>query len=289
MTNTKDKYTIQSIALGLGFFDCVHIGHRKVFDILKYKSKEYNVLPTVVTFRDNPKLSSLPIYNYFDRERLIKECGIDNIYALEFEKIKDMTAIDFLNDCISKMGIKILVCGNDFRFGNGAKGDIHLLQEFATLHNIDSVIVDTVNADNQRVSTTHIRELLNKGNVVQANLLLGSPYFINGIVVHGKGIGKTIAPTINMIPDIKKHSIGQGVYGTHTLVDDKWYRSVTNVGFQPTVDCKVSYIETHIINYSGNLYGQQCLIKFERKLRDIIKFDSIEDLKSQIEIDKNWT
>ena len=285
--NTNNNIHIP-VALGLGFFDSVHIGHRMIVDRLKEYALTHSCVPACITFSDVPSSKMRLVYNFEDRRRVLVQSGVDIVYAYEFAKIKDLSPLEFLNNLVSNMNIQLIVCGLDFRFGKDASGDIVLLQEFCSQKGIKCSIVDTCMVDGIKVSSTNIAALLKHGDIQLANTLLGTPYTISGTVVHGKGIGHTIAPTINLIPKSDTQQLADGVYGTYTLLGDTWHKSVTNIGCQPTVGCEQCYIETHIMNYSGDLYGKEVIIRFEKKIRDVMKFDGIGSLKAQIEIDKLW-
>jgi riboflavin kinase/FMN adenylyltransferase len=275
------------VALALGFFDSVHIGHRKIFEYIVQSSNRNGLIPCALTFVDNPKQDGL-MYNYAERVRLIESCGVKHVVGLQFGQVKDMSPIDFLQYCKETLNVSYVACGSDFRFGKHARGDVGVLMEFCNQYNIACDIVDEVMLDGVKVSTTTIRRLVQQGDIEQLNLLLGSPYSIGGIVVHGKGIGRTIAPTINFVPDSTKQLLLEGVYGTHTLIQDVWYKSVTNIGAQPTVQGATVYIETHILDWDGDLYDRYITIRFDKRLRGVVKFGNIEELKAQINKDKQW-
>lgn len=288
MTKTNDNINKVAVALGLGFFDCVHVGHRRVFDTLINFARTNDCLSACMSFSDNPVSKQKLVYDLDDRKRLMVQSGLDFVCAFEFEKIKELSALDFLNYCLDLFDLKFVACGKDFRFGKDALGDTALLQKFCQQHNIECHVVDTLLVDDKKVSSSLIKELLDSGEIGQANELLGSPYSISGVVAHGKGIGHTIVPTINILPKLHNQQLLSGVYGTYTLLDETWYRSVTNIGSQPTVDCEQSFVETHILNFSGDLYGKFVTVRFEKRLRSIVKFDNIEALKRQIDKDKEW-
>jgi riboflavin kinase/FMN adenylyltransferase len=278
-----------SVVLGLGFFDSVHIGHREIISAITQVAAKSKIESAIMTFADNPKVDSKLVYTSSERLDLLKECGIDYYLSLEFSQVQDMSPEQFLQWCLQLFDIKGIVCGGDYRFGKNAKGAVNFLQKFCIANNIEFKLVDTVQVEQEKVSTTLIKKYLTQGKLEIVNSLLGENYRIHGTVVRGRGMGRLIVPTINILPDINKHQIGDGVYGTHTLIDSKWLRSITNVGGQPTLNSLQTVIETHIIDYQADLYDRHVIVRFDKRLRDVIKFDDLQQLKAQILQDKKWT
>lgn len=277
--------------IALGYFDSVHIGHRQIIQRLKEYSKHYGCFSAVMTFVNNPypvmgKDIKL-IYTYNERLSLLKKLGVNAVIKSEFyEEFKNITANEFAEKLHNSFKIKHILCGYDFNFGRNAEGNAVFLKSFFNKHNIKVDILPEITYGGVRVSSTAIRELLIKGDIENANILLGEPYFVTGSVTYGEKIGsKLLYPTINIMPDAEKIKLRDGVYCTTTEIDGKIYKSVTNCGGKPTFDSDKYKIETYIIDYEGNLYNKNVKINFLQFLRDLIKFDNAEDLKKQIAAD----
>lgn len=278
----------KNYVIALGFFDSVHIGHRQIIERLKEYSQLYGCSNAVLTFENNPypimgrdiKL----IYTYNERLSLLEKMGINAVIKTIFnEEFKNITANEFAKKLYNNFNIKHILCGYDFNFGQNAEGNTAFLKSFFDKHNIKVDVQQKITYDGKRVSSTFIRKLLLKGDIKNANKLLGEPYFVTGNVIHGDKLGaKLLYPTINIKPCAEKIELMQGVYSTTTEINGKTYKSVTNCGGKPTFDLDKYQIETYIIDYDGNLYNNKVKINFLQRLRGLIKFDNSEKLKTQI-------
>ena len=279
-------------AVALGMFDGVHTGHKAVFERAESFEKD-GLKAAVFTFNSESLADKhgrsyryiLP--NSFKLE-MIEKSGIENIYCADFSELRDYEAEDFARIILAdRMNAKMIVCGNDFRFGRGASGDVNALKSFGEKYGFGVSTVAHVVTDGEAVSSSRIRNLLSEGELKKANALLGYRYKIKQSVSHGNHIGRTIDfPTIN-----QSFSEGQlipafGVYATEALIDGKTYSSVTNIGVKPTVekDCR-PLAETHILGFSGDLYGRVAEVSFSEYLRGEKKFSSLDELKQQIKTD----
>ena len=273
------------IALALGFFDCVHRGHRSVLTMCQQAAKKHLCETAVFTFKDDiGKSSGKQIYTYEERLKLFSECGFDNVVAYPFdEKVKNMEPIEFLDDLCSKYNIGVFVCGSDYTFGKDGKGDLELLRQYSILHGIIVIVAIPAYWYTERISSTLIKGLLANGKVGTANMMLGKNYFLTGTVVSGRGEGHFYGiPTANVkIPDDKflpKH----GVYACKFTVGDKEYRAVTNLGEKPTFGDYSITIEALIGGFDEDIYGKEVTITFYEYLRGIEKFDSPNELADQV-------
>ncbi len=281
----------EPVVLGMGFFDCVHMGHRKLLETVENEAIRQNVKSAVITFSNNPykifNYESKLIYTYEERSELFKETGIDFCIPFKFDAyFKERSKEDFLNGIFSHLNVKSIVCGYDYLFGAGGAGDTDFLKEKAALKGVEVKIIEPVLCEGERVSSTLIKKCLEEGDIKKANLLLTKPYFMNGEVVRGRGEGrKNASPTINLSFSKEKMLIRHGVYATLTTIDGVKKRSVTNVGAKPTYGEPSVTVETLIDNENRELYGKKVKIEFMKYLREIKKFDSPTELAAQIRRD----
>ena len=187
---------------------------------------------------------------------------------------------------IRKLHARVVVCGTDYRFGRERSGDIELLRRYSDTFSL--IAYDKLKKDGTEISSTLIRDELAGGAVDRARELLGRPYMLGGTVKKGKQIGRTIGfPTLNLVPPRDKMLPEAGVYETMVSLCGREYTALTNVGSNPTVsDEGLVTVESHLLGYSGDAYGEHITVAFIRRLRGEIKFKSIEELKNQIESDK---
>lgn len=279
-------------AVALGIFDGVHLGHRSVIARAVGMEKQ-GLLPSVFTF----KSSTLPAkqgraveYIYTDeyRERLLKGLGICDVINADFSQIHTLSGESFVKDILfSQLGTRYVVCGRDFRFGSNASCGADELCRLCGELGINAEIAEDVMNDGENISSRRIRELLKAGNVTKANELLGENYILSAAVTDGNHLGRTINfPTINQPLPEGRLVMRYGVYRTVTHVSGRKYSSVTNVGVKPTVvGERAPLAETHLIGFSGDLYGQTAEVEFLSFVRPERRFDSLDALKIQIEAD----
>ncbi len=275
-------------AVALGLFDGVHLGHRAVIGkALEYRQE--GLRPAVFTYRIQhivPERKGKVQWINGEDERCIQleKMGVDDVVQPTFEQFRDMSPEEFVVDfLIKRMNAKVLCCGEDFRFGKKAAGNVELLKELCRQYNVKVEIVPPVDLDGGRISSTRIREYVRTGNMEMAWKMLGRPYSLRFPVVSGNKLGRTLDfPTINQIYPEHFAIPRYGVYVSVTDINGRLYSSISNVGVKPTVgsDCPLS--ETYIIGYSGNLYGSRVRVNLCHYIRPEIKFDSLDALKEQI-------
>lgn len=283
---------VQKRAIALGFFDGVHIGHAALLDMTKRRAQEIGAMPSVLSFDIHPdKLvfgSDVPLINSsIGREDIIRRYfGIDNVVFLHFNRhLMCMPWREFIESLIDKLSISWIVVGHDFCFGHKGEGTAVRLKEYCESHGLGCDIIPAVTLDGNVVSSTLIRKLIANGDMAEANRYLGHPHLLTDTVRSGYHLGtKMGAPTINMFfPDgvlVPKH----GVYATKVYIEDgSEYIAVTNVGVRPTIsdEQRVS-VESHLLDYEGNLYGRQARVEFYEFMREEKKFDSCDELFAQI-------
>ena len=275
------------IVLGLGFFDCVHVGHRKlIYDVIALALKR-GAAPAIFTFTGNPeKFKFVSVYDFDTRAEIFNNLGIEYCVAGSFDgDFTNLSGDDFLNILCDNFNIKGIVCGADYRYGKDAAHSLAELKKFATQKNIELKITPFVMSDNgEKVSTGIIYKLLKEGRLEEANIMLGTPYYVKGTVTSDFKRGRNYGfPTANL--HLKNVLLPDGVYATLSKTESGTHMSVTNVGVKPTFDDSNKTIETHLINFDGDLYGKELTVCFYKKLRDIKKFESGEELYKQIKED----
>ena len=283
-------------AIALGFFDGVHIGHAALLNRTNQRAAEKGFMPSVLSFDVHPddlvfggkvKL----INSALGRESIIqRDFGIENVVFIHFNRhIMHMPWEEFAQTVIEELNIGWIVVGHDFSFGYKGEGTAAKLKDYCIARDIGCDIISPVMLDGLVVSSTHIRRLIADGDMEGANRFLGHPHFITDTVHSGYHLGtKMGAPTINMsLPEgviVPRH----GVYATKVFIEDgSGYVAVTNVGVRPTVgDNNEVNVESHLLDYSGNLYGRQARVEFYKFLRDEKKYDNYDQLAAQIRSDR---
>lgn len=288
--NTMDFSVPDDTAVTLGKFDGIHKGHRHLLRFLEEK-KSAGLTSVIFTFDAPPAWrvgggqTEKVLTTNQEKARLFEQCGVDVLLECPFTKeVRSMEPEAFIQMLAERLHVKSFVVGTDFRFGHGRKGDYRLLQSCSGAYGYDVKVVGKALADGREISSTYIREVLMAGRVGQAGRLLGYPYFVQGEVVHGNEIGRTLnAPTANLLPPREKLLPPFGVYVTRAEVDGRAYGGITNVGRKPTIagDSPVG-VETHLFDFSAWIYGKEMKVEFLKAVRPERKFASLEELKSQM-------
>ena len=279
----------------LGFFDGVHLGHRALLDACCRMAAEQNATPCAVTFDlppgavlQNQKPNMLNTVR--DRQRLLRQYGAQEILLLKTDsKTLSMFWTAFL-EMLMEDGAVGFVCGYDFRFGKNGEGNAEKLSAFANEKGLPCIIVDEQTMDGEKISSTRIRALIEKGDMEGVNQLLGHFHRFTGKVVHGRGLGRTIGiPTANLRLPEELVTPAFGVYACRAWVGSNYYAAVTNIGTRPTVDGQGVTVEPWILDFTGDLYGKEVTLEFYKFLRPEQKFESLDGLKTQIEKDAEET
>ena len=273
--------------IALGFFDGVHIGHRKILDTARAEATRLGIPLAAFTFSlDSGIKGDKRIYTQEERLFLLEGCGVDEVIVASFRDMKNLSGEVFVKEYLVKnYGCAVAVVGEDFRFGSGAACGTEELSALMAAAGRCSITVSDVTIRDVRVSTTEIKEFLSSGNIEGANEALGEPYIIISTVTHGRGVGKTLGfPTLNCdIGDTRP--LRHGVYASSVTVKGKEYAAVTNIGICPTFDLKDAHAETFIIDFSGDIYDERVIIRLHAFLRDEIRFDSEKSLCDRINTD----
>lgn len=279
------------IVVALGFFDCIHKGHIKLIDECKRAAYKHNCSSAVFTFSNSPfellKKDCGQILTFEERLYKLDSLHVDFCIRSVFDNtFSQLSPEDFLNNFIKYKSVKGIVVGNDYTFGRRGEGNVEFLSKWCEKNSIELKIVDFEKDNGRKIASTDIRKLLSDGNLSKANEYLVQPYFIIGQVVHGSRRGRNIGfATANLEYPSDKLKIKAGVYYTRTLIDGVWLKSVTNVGEHPTFDDGHFNIESHVLFYDKNIYGEKIIVEFLERIRDIYKFDTKEDLAKQIKND----
>lgn len=277
-------------AVALGLFDGIHLGHRAVLNLALEQEKN-GLIPYVFTFNPTTVLRKSKgeygyIYNHLSKYNMLFNLGFQShIRSVSFEEICGLNGEEFVkNILIDKMNVGIVCCGNNFRFGKSASCGVAEMCDMGKKYGFEVRIADDVVYEGETVSSTAVRNMLLNGDTVRAWQFLGEPYNISKEVVHGKALGRTIGfPTINQIFDKGQLVPKFGVYVSDVLIDGYWYRAMTNIGIKPTVNYDgIPLAETYIIDFSGDLYGKNVRLNLLEFIRPEQKFDSVDELKSQI-------
>lgn len=280
--------------LTLGVFDGLHLGHQLIMRTVIERARATGAVPTVITFDPHPRAvlhpeSAPPLLQTLDQKvEGFGVLGIEQTIVIPFDKVFSLLrAEDFLCDVVKdRLHAKEVYLGCGFAFGHDREGNIELLRRVSRELGFFADEVPEVRFRNQRVSSSKVRQLLAEGKVNIARRLLGRPYGVEGRVEKGAERGRTLGfPTANLHP--KNRVIPRnGVYATGTLIDGHWRRSITNVGLRPTFETATEpSVETFVIDWSGDLYGDVVRVRFLHRLRDEKKFGSVAELKTQIESD----
>jgi riboflavin kinase/FMN adenylyltransferase len=290
-----NEINLKNTWLTIGSFDGVHRGHQAIIRHLKNGAQKEGALTVVLTFFPHPAvvLGKRPAMAYLtspeERSRLLGELGVDVVITFPFDKdIANFTADEFLREVKQQIDFRHLVVGYDFALGRDRSGNVNQLQELGRKLNYSVEILPAILENEIVVSSSQIRQDLNSGEIEKVNLSLGRYYTIDGTVVHGDGRGKTIGvPTANLMFWSELALPSPGVYACLAEINAKTWKAVTNVGYRPTFNDKTPtlQVETHLLDFHGDLYAQEIRLSFLSRIRDEQRFNKIEDLVSQIQAD----
>jgi riboflavin kinase/FMN adenylyltransferase len=278
----------------IGSFDGIHLAHKALFEETKKLANLLNVKPVVVSFDPHPRTVLFPESNLKllttleEKLYLLSLLEIENLVLIPFTKTLSELSHDlFVQEYIvDKIKAKGIIVGSNFRFGKFRKGDVDYLNKVAKKYNFIVKAIPSIMLNGVIISSSAIRNLIEKGNIESANELLGRPYLIMGKVIKGKGRGKEIGyPTANLEVSPLKLLPPSGVYAVWVILNGEKLKGALNIGKRPTFGEKEISIEVHIFNFNKNIYGKTLKIEIIKRIRDEKKFPSIENLKIQIEKD----
>lgn len=294
-----DNFKAINPVVTIGTFDGVHLGHKKVIHRLQEIAHQVNGETVIFTFYPHPRLvlgsdnSDLRLINTLEEKKVLLEAtGIDHLVIYPFTKeFSKLSYTDFAkNILVDKMGVNCLVVGYDHKFGHNREGQFNDLKQLAQQLNFNVEQETVFNVDAINISSTKIRTAIKQGDIKTANKYLGYRFFIKGDVVNGKKMGRKIGfPTANIDPQESYKLLPQdGVYAVKVDIDDKQYNGMLNIGLRPTVNNQLDNrsIEVHILNFNEDIYFKNITLRFYERIRNEQYFNSIDELKTQLEKDK---
>lgn len=282
---------IDDTVTALGNFDGIHLGHQALIAETVRQAKAKDLKSAVFTFSNHPKnvISQTNMVKniiYADeKEAIFEAMGVDYLFSLDYTKeFGSMTPKEFAKRLLAEaFRARHVVCGFNYRYGYRAEGNPQTLIQQGCLLGFDVSVMDAVSIDGCVVSSTLIRGLIAQGEMEECSRYLGRNYAIGGTVIEGNHIGRTIGfPTCNITVDETMVVPANGVYVTNCKVGDRLYPAVTNVGAKPTIGMYQKNVETHLLDFQGDLYGRDIRVEFLKKLRDERKFENVEALAAEI-------
>ena len=297
--NEQDIQQIEQTVLVLGYFDGLHKGHQALFAEARKIASDKDLQIAVLTFPESPKLTfvryqpslMLHLTSLEDRLQQLENLGVDYLYLIDFtSQFARNTAKQFVEKYISRLKAKAVVAGFDYHFGS----DRRSAEDLEKLFEGQVIIVPSVNFNGVKISSTRIRETVLAGNVAESNQLLGYSLSTSGIVVHGNARGRTIGyPTANLAPLDRVILPADGVYVVDVEHDGQMYRGMASVGKNVTFEGDELRFEANIFDFSKDIYGHTIQIFWLDKIREMVKFDSVEALVEQLRQDeiiaRQWT
>lgn len=290
--NIKPRH--RTTAVTIGNFDGIHRGHVKLLQILKQKALDLGVKSTVITFEPYPlelflqKKAQPRLMRLREKLPLIEQFEIDQVLCIRFtHQFAQIAADQFIEHILlKKLDVRYMIVGEDFRFGHKRQGNVKLLKQYSDQSHFQLEIMKPLLMNGQRVSSTLIREKLQKGDLTAAERYLGRPFFMSGRIVHGDKLGHKLGfPTANIYLHRKVVPI-TGVYAVRVYgLNDMPYKGVANVGNRPAVNGKRCILEVYIFNFQDYIYGRHVSVEFLHRIRDEINFDSLDQLKEKIQQD----
>lgn len=298
MNNPLLTSSISGTVACIGNFDGVHSGHRYILSRLKEVAKEKSMKPLVITFDHHPRElfdeNFTPAFlTTLDEKVTLLRREVEDVLVMPFTRdFAQITAYDFMKDYLrDEMGVKVLLLGYDNRFGKrNNTEDFNTYREYGEQLGIEVLLANPVDVDGVRVSSSQVRHAVAAGRMEEASISLGRPYSITGTVIEGHHEGRRIGfPTANILPPAGKLIPPRGVYATQVRINNHLYRAMTNIGVRPTYhdnSMDTITIETNVFDFIGDIYGDIISVEFLRKVRDEQQFASPEELRQQIEKDK---
>lgn len=282
---------ISGCALTIGNFDGVHLGHQAIIKKVVDRAKTLGVPSMVISFSPTPQQffgkAQARLSSFRQKHQKLEALGVDIHLIIRFnEQLAKQGAVDFVNTLlVEKLSTQYCLIGDDFRFGAGRLGDFDLLTSLGKQHGFSVENTQSIELKGMRISSSNIRQCLSQGLFNEAEAMLGNPFAIEGKIISGQQLGRTINfPTINVA--IKRRiSPVLGVFAVRVQIADTWHQGVCNVGSRPTVNGKGVLAEAFIFNFDQEVYGQYAKIVLVHKIRSEQKFDSFDALRAQIQQD----
>ena len=299
LKNLKKEHTPTVVTIGN--FDGVHKGHQALLDLLFEKSEEFGARSTLVTFEPQPReffagaLVPARLSRFREKISLLGQYDLDQLFCMPFNlKTSEIPASWFAEEFLPKrLRAKCVIIGDDFQFGHNREGNYQLLAQAGKSLGYDVQNISTVLRDESRISSTLVRESLNRGNLDRASDLLGYQYFIMGRVVYGRQLGRQLGfPTANVKLQRYRAALSCVFCVRVDGLADRSIPGVANIGIRPTVDGKEPLLEVHMIDYESDIYGKRIKVTFEHRIREEMAFESLDALKERIgedlQLAKKW-
>lgn len=296
--HSLEKINVQNSYLTIGMFDGVHRGHRQIIQKLVDDAHANHAPAVLLTFDPHPasvltnktiRLLTTPD----ERAQILSSLGVDTVITQRFTSdLSQVTAIQYMTRLKESLGLAHLLIGYDFALGKGREGNAPRLTEIGKDLNYSVEIIPALSDNEKIISSTEIRNLISTGEISQANNLLGYLYPLSGVVIHGAGRGKKINfPTANIDYPQSKATPSNGIYACWATLGNETFMAATSVGFNPTFtpERQIQSIEAYLLDFERDIYGQELKLEFVTRLRDELKFDSVESLIEQIGRDVNQT
>lgn len=289
--NIRDRH--HGCVLTIGKFDGIHLGHQAVLQNVLQQADALKLPAVVMVFEPQPEELFAPEHAparlslLRDKYVEMKQIGIHRLLCVRFKaEFSSMSPQAFIKELlVDKLGVKFLVVGDDFRFGVGRTGDFDMLEAQGNMLGFEVVSTQSFRMQNNRISSTAIRDALNEGDFLLAKAMLGRPFEVVGTVVHGEKNGRKIGyPTANILMKRTKSPI-KGVFAVRVKHKTDVYNGVANVGYRPTLNGNKMQLEAHLFDFEGDLYSSHLKIEFVSKIRDEIKFSDFQELTLQIKKD----
>lgn len=283
--------------IALGSFDGLHLGHMRLIKECINLAKENNGLSMVYTFKNHPLTTINPdkapklLMDNDNKASILRSVGVDILTLMDFDKkLMETSAEQFVEMLVNDFNLGGVVVGFNYRFGHKNQGDVSLLKQLSLKYNFIVKVMDPLESNEELISSSRIRLLIEEGNVTEANKLLYKPYMISGKVISGKQLGRTLGyPTANIDIDKKFMIPKAGVYYTLVKHNDNIYKGMTNVGYNPTVGVTNDInIETYILDFDKEIYNDYISVYFIERIRDEERFDSLEVLIEQMNKDYSY-
>lgn len=289
--------TKEPIGIALGTFDGLHIGHQKVIGDLVKNCRDNGYKSVVYTFSNHPRELTRnghkvqKLVSNEDKEKLIEATGADYLLMIPFDESFMKTSPEqFVRQyLIDGMNVKVIAVGFDYRFGKGAAGDVDLLKALAPKFGYEVIVIEPVSLEGHKISSSEIRDKIKHGDMAAARLMLGRPYSVSGPVIKGKQVGRKLGfPTANILPEAHMGLIRPGVYVSYTQVGDVLYPSLSNVGYNPTFEQTELNLESYLLDFDEDIYGEVIRIFFIDHIRDEEKFGSLDALIARMNEDLSF-
>lgn len=296
--NFSEYSNKKPLALSIGMFDGVHLGHQKIISDLKQNAAEKGLETAILSFWPHPRLAFNPdedlkmLNTIEEKTDLLSSFGIENLFLQNFsEEFRNLSGEEFVREIlVKKLNVKHLIVGYDHVFGKNRSGNFELLQQLAPELGFEVQKTDAVSLNGHNISSTKIRHFISEGNIREANAMLGYSYSVSGSVIHGKKIGRTIGyPTANIEYDAIKLLPKKGAYIVSVNFDDRILPGMLSIGTNPTVGGEKLSVEVNILNFNEDIYGKEITVHFLDFLHEEIKFEGLDKLIERLDEDQRLT